>query len=487
MALIKCKDCGKEISDTRDVCIHCGCPINNIAKKENINNVYIWLVACTPIFSLLIFWIFSYITKSYWLGFVVAVIFVNIQILFIVNDYKMLNDNRIDTKPLGKFNAFKILVPKYLLKRADILKENVSYFVVWLIGVIFFIIIVLFGFNPLYLINNNHKINDNNYKQQADTEQVEDEEPIPENAIAGFEKLGIYITREEFQKLLDSNSSYTDLDVLEHLIDEKLFSKIYSDEKDDIKEEVNEQMQEYKGYYGSEEKLLEAIKSNSYYTSIKEYKKDLLVYYYRNKAIEDYAKKQITDYEIEEYYENEEIGNIKVSHILIAPTITNEMTDEEVKEAYNKASQRAKNIIKELDKGADFSKLAKKYSKDRETKNKGGNLGYIKNSDIEEELFDTASQLKVNEYSKKPVRTGHGYHIILKTKQKTNQTLKEVKEEIIGILAKQRMMTGSIDSNEALKEIRETNGLSIYDNDLKSFYEEYDTEELPRGYEYEEY
>ena len=27
MALIKCKECGKEISDTADVCIHCGSPI----------------------------------------------------------------------------------------------------------------------------------------------------------------------------------------------------------------------------------------------------------------------------------------------------------------------------------------------------------------------------------------------------------------------------------------------------------------------------
>lgn len=27
MALIKCEDCGKEISDKADKCIHCGCPV----------------------------------------------------------------------------------------------------------------------------------------------------------------------------------------------------------------------------------------------------------------------------------------------------------------------------------------------------------------------------------------------------------------------------------------------------------------------------
>lgn len=30
MALIKCKECGKEFSDTADVCIHCGCPLGKV-------------------------------------------------------------------------------------------------------------------------------------------------------------------------------------------------------------------------------------------------------------------------------------------------------------------------------------------------------------------------------------------------------------------------------------------------------------------------
>lgn len=34
MALIKCSECGKEISDKSTACIHCGCPIE--IKKEKI-------------------------------------------------------------------------------------------------------------------------------------------------------------------------------------------------------------------------------------------------------------------------------------------------------------------------------------------------------------------------------------------------------------------------------------------------------------------
>lgn len=34
MALIKCPDCGKEISDKSEVCIHCGCPLNETTQSK---------------------------------------------------------------------------------------------------------------------------------------------------------------------------------------------------------------------------------------------------------------------------------------------------------------------------------------------------------------------------------------------------------------------------------------------------------------------
>jgi len=38
MALIKCNECGKEISDKATNCIHCGCPIEEFKKKDNLKN-----------------------------------------------------------------------------------------------------------------------------------------------------------------------------------------------------------------------------------------------------------------------------------------------------------------------------------------------------------------------------------------------------------------------------------------------------------------
>lgn len=38
MALIKCPECGKEISDKSTNCIHCGCPIDNIENLSEAMN-----------------------------------------------------------------------------------------------------------------------------------------------------------------------------------------------------------------------------------------------------------------------------------------------------------------------------------------------------------------------------------------------------------------------------------------------------------------
>ena len=45
-----------------------------------------------------------------------------------------------------------------------------------------------------------------------------------------------------------------------------------------------------------------------------------------------------------------------------------------------------------------------------------------------EESFETAAYaLKVNEYTKEPIKTSYGYHIIKKTKEYDKKELKDVK------------------------------------------------------------
>ena len=70
MALIKCPECGKEISDKAEACPNCGCPINNNSspvnslinsqdapKQENAiekTKITIWGFSCPPYWKLMV-------------------------------------------------------------------------------------------------------------------------------------------------------------------------------------------------------------------------------------------------------------------------------------------------------------------------------------------------------------------------------------------------------------------------------------------------
>lgn len=62
MTLIKCNECGKEISDKSKTCIHCGCPIKN--KKQTCNKKYFKYIFVGIAIIILILIIFSTIFKQ---------------------------------------------------------------------------------------------------------------------------------------------------------------------------------------------------------------------------------------------------------------------------------------------------------------------------------------------------------------------------------------------------------------------------------------
>ena len=85
---------------------------------------------------------------------------------------------------------------------------------------------------------------------------------------------------------------------------------------------------------------------------------------------------------------------VKASHILV-PT-----------------EKQAKDIIAQLDKGADFATLAKKYSTDPTGKDSGGDLGYFKETDMVPEFSKAAFALKPGQITQTPVHTRYGWHVI---------------------------------------------------------------------------
>jgi peptidyl-prolyl cis-trans isomerase C len=76
-----------------------------------------------------------------------------------------------------------------------------------------------------------------------------------------------------------------------------------------------------------------------------------------------------------------------------------------------KTKREAENIIAQLDKGADFATLAKKYSTDPGAKS-GGDLGFFTKKEMVPAFANAAFALKVGEYTKTPVQTEFGWHVI---------------------------------------------------------------------------
>ncbi|WFS00343.1 peptidylprolyl isomerase [Rhizobium tumorigenes] len=76
-----------------------------------------------------------------------------------------------------------------------------------------------------------------------------------------------------------------------------------------------------------------------------------------------------------------------------------------------KTEDEAKEVIKELDAGKDFAEVAKEKSTDP-NKSDGGDLGYFQRGRMVKEFDDAAFSMPVGTYSKTPVKTDFGYHVI---------------------------------------------------------------------------
>jgi len=263
------------------------------------------------------------------------------------------------------------------------------------------------------------------------------------------------------------------ISILIDMIDKELLFEEYKDKKDDAKEYANENIESLKSNYETEEELLNAIQSYYGYSSINEFKDYIILNYYRDLATDDYAKSQVTDEDIEKYYEEETVGDIEASHILITVDVKDDATDEEKEKADKKALNKANEVIEKLNNGEKFEDLAATYSEDESNKNSGGALGKFNKGDMVEEFETAAYALKLNEYTKEPVKTSYGYHVILKTKEYDKDKLENVKDDIIETLANELLENDKTISITALKELRKDKGMKIEDSKLKSAYNKY--------------
>ncbi|WP_407052062.1 peptidylprolyl isomerase [Methyloraptor flagellatus] len=77
-----------------------------------------------------------------------------------------------------------------------------------------------------------------------------------------------------------------------------------------------------------------------------------------------------------------------------------------------KTKEEAVAIIADLGKGGDFAKIATEKSQDPGSAKQGGDLGYFGAGDMVKPFEDALTGLKPGEYTKTPVETQFGFHVI---------------------------------------------------------------------------
>jgi peptidyl-prolyl cis-trans isomerase C len=98
----------------------------------------------------------------------------------------------------------------------------------------------------------------------------------------------------------------------------------------------------------------------------------------------------------------------------------------------------AKAVIKELEKGADFATLAKQRSKDPAAAT-GGDLGFFSREEMVPEFADAAFALKKGEFTKAPVKSQFGWHVIKVEDRRTGAppSFEESREQLADEVARE--------------------------------------------------
>ena len=113
---------------------------------------------------------------------------------------------------------------------------------------------------------------------------------------------------------------------------------------------------------------------------------------------------------------------------------------------------QAEDIINQLNHGANFAALATKYSQDPGAKD-GGELGWFTKDQMVPAFADAAFALKPGQYTKTPVQTQFGWHVILSEGKRNEPTpkLADVSDQIRQALEQKAFDTLAKDARSKLK------------------------------------
>ena len=235
------------------------------------------------------------------------------------------------------------------------------------------------------------------------------------------------------------------------------------------KESCVKRMENIKARAGSEEVLTRQLKSVG--TTEAELQAKMTEEITAQTVLERELKFKVSDEDVKKYYDDnpskfEQPEMVRASHILLSTRDqdTNKDLSEEQKAAKHK---KAEDVLKRARAGEDFAKLAKEFSEDAGSKDKGGEYQFSRGQMVNE--FETAAfSLKTNEISD-IVTTQYGYHIIkLSEKIPAKKVeLAKVAPDLKDYLLQQQMQKHQQEVKEFLEKLKKDAAVEILDDSLK--------------------
>jgi foldase protein PrsA len=161
---------------------------------------------------------------------------------------------------------------------------------------------------------------------------------------------------------------------------------------------------------------------------------------------------KISDADVRSYFDKnhtlfDKPAQVRARHILVADEAT------------------AKSVLQQLKSGGDFAALAKKYSTDKSSSDKGGELGFFGKGQMVPQFQDAAFGASVGQIVG-PVKSPFGYHIIQVEEKKpaTTATYASVKDQIRTQLTQQQ-------ENQQiplfLQQLKDAAKIDVYDDRFK--------------------
>ena len=133
----------------------------------------------------------------------------------------------------------------------------------------------------------------------------------------------------------------------------------------------------------------------------------------------------------------------------------------------------AKQIISDLAAGKDFTTLAKTYSIDTSTKDKGGKVSFESSSKSLDSTFkDAAYKLKNGEYTQSPVKVTNGYEVIKMIEHPAKGTFSDSKKALTASVYSKWSRNSSV-MQRVISQVLTDQHVTIKDKDLADALDSY--------------